>query len=112
MDADDPIEAAWRQLEATWDDEAAHKKFLALCAATDRMAEAGRRYREVRESDPERAEVAKAQIDRLLVMAMQNLEALKTEPTQRSGKTVMFLVALGVSLSLIVTALWTWLRFM
>ena len=112
MEADDPIETAWGEVEARWDDEAAHKKFLTLCAATDRLAEAGRRYREVREGDPARAEIAEAQIDRLLSMAMQNLEALKTEPQQRSGKTVMFLVALGVSLSLIVTALWTWLRFM
>lgn len=109
---DDPIDAAWRQLEAQWDDEAAHKKFLALCAASDRLAEAGRRYREVSEGDPARADVAAAQIDRLLGLAMQNLQALKTEPNPRSGKTVMFLIALGVSLALVVTALGAWLRFM
>lgn len=102
---------AWAELEADWGDEAAHKKFLTLCQAMDRLAEAGRRYREVRERDPERAEVAAAQIDRLLGLAMQNLEVLKTEPTKRSGKTVMFLIALGVSMALVVTALWTFLRF-
>lgn len=112
MDGDDPIEAAWEKVEAAWDDEEAHRKFLGLCSATDRLAEAGRRYREVRERDPERAAMAAAQIDRLLGLAMQNLEVLKTEPPQRTGKTIMFLIALGVSLSLIVTALWTWLRFM
>jgi hypothetical protein len=109
---DDPIEPAWQKVLEEWDDEAAHKKFLTLCSATDRLAEAGRRYREVRESDPERAEMASEQIDRLLGLAMQNLQVLKTEPPKRSGKMVMFLIALGVSLALVVTALWTMLRWM
>ena len=111
MDETDPIDAAWAQLEADWDDEAAHKKFLTLCQAMHRLPDAGRRYREVREGDPDRADVAAAQIDRLLTLAMQGLEVLKTEPPRRSGKTVMFLVALGVSLALVVTALWSFLRF-
>lgn len=107
---DDAIDAAWRRVEERWDDEKAHSAFLTLSASADRLAEAGRRYREVRERDPERAEVATAQIDRLLGLAMQNLSALKTERNPRSAKNVMLLVAMGVSGAMIASALWALLR--
>jgi len=109
---DDPIDTAWAEVEADWSSEAAHKKFLTLCASLDRLAEAGKRYRAVKESDPERAEVATAQIDRLLGLAMQNLQVLKSEPRTRSGKQVLFLIALGISGALVVTALMAMLRMM
>ena len=109
---DDPIDTAWAEVEADWSSEAAHKKFLTLCASLDRLAEAGKRYRAVKESDPERAEVATAQIDRLLGLAMQNLQVLKSEPRTRSGKQVLFLIALGICGALVVTALMAMLRMM
>lgn len=112
MSESDPIEPAWAEVEDAWEDEAVHRKFLTLCAATDRLAEAGRRYRQVKETDPERAAMAERQIDRVLGMAMQSLSALKTERPRRSGRTVLFLIAVVVSLTLVVTALWTMLRWM
>ena len=56
--SEDPIEVAWREVEASWEDEAAHKRFLTLCQSFDRLADAGARYRAVREGDEERAEMA------------------------------------------------------
>ena len=108
----DPLEPAWAVVLREWDDPLAHKRFLTLCASTDRFGDAGRRYREIREAEPERAEVAKAQIDQLLAMAMQNLQALKTERRPRNNKTAMTLVAVGVSGALVISALWSILRAM
>ncbi|MFK7991763.1 MAG: hypothetical protein AB8I08_37445 [Sandaracinaceae bacterium] len=102
---DDPIDTAWIEVEANWTDEGAHKRFLMLCQGLDRLSEAGTRYRAVKDADPERREVAEAQIDRLLGLAMQQLQVLKTEPKRRSGKMVLLLLAVGVSGSMIATAL-------
>lgn len=109
---DDPVDVAWREVQADWASERAHKKFLTLCASLDRLAEAGKRYRAVKDSDPDRAEVASEQIDRLLGLAMQNLQVLKSEPKTRSGKQVLFLIALGISGALVVTAVMAMLRMM
>lgn len=108
--ADDPIEAAWQDVLDAWDDEASHKKFLMLCSATDRLGEAGRRYREIADADDGRRERAQAQIDELLGLAMQNLSKLKTEPPKEGARSVMFLIAFAVSAALIVGALWAMLR--
>lgn len=112
--SEDPVEATWQEVLAAFDDEAAHKKFLTLCAGLDRLGEAGARYRPIKDDaeDP-RSEMAKKQVDRLLVLAMQNLDAIKTPPTRkRSIRTILLLVALGVSGALIAHSLWSVLRAM
>lgn len=88
----DPIEDAWSSLEERWDDAEAHRKFIALCATLDRLPEAGRRYREVRDGDPERRETAEHQIDRLLALAMQSLATARTPPpdTARARRILLF----------------------
>lgn len=108
----DAIEAAWRRVEDAWGDEKAHKAFLTLCASTGCLAEAGRRYREVRERDAARAEVAGAQIDRVLALAMENLSAIKSEPQPRGARTKLLLLAMGVSGAMIASALWALLRML
>lgn len=112
MDVGDAIERAWSDLRERWDDERAHQAFVSLCASTDRLAEAGRRYREVHEREPERAERARAQLDRIVAVAMQSLSALKTEPAPKSAKLRMFLVSLGISGAFVASALWALLRFL
>ena len=75
-DADADVYAeAWTRVEAAWDDPDAHARFQALCAETGRLAEAGTRYRAVRESDPSRAEVASRQIDKLHALALTQLSS-------------------------------------
>jgi len=111
---DDAIEAAWEEVLAQFDDEGAHKRFLTLAAGLGALGEAGRRYRAIRDDpDDPRADMASKQIDRLLGLAMQNLEPLKTPPTRKKHiKTAMFLIALGVSGTLIAHAVWSLLRAM
>lgn len=112
MDADAAIEESWQRVLGAWDDDRAHEAFVVLCASLDRLADAGRRYREVRERDAARADRAKRQIDRILALAMQSLGALKTESSPRSAKTKMFFVALGVSGAMIASAILALLRML
>lgn len=103
----DPIDEAWAKLQADWDDGDAHRKFIGLCATLDRLPEAGRRYRDVRDNDPdpERRAAAEAHIDRLLGFAMQSLETLRTEPPRRA-RSVLLLIAFVVSVGMIGVASW------
>jgi hypothetical protein len=108
---DDPIESAWEQLEAHWDDPEAHDRFVGLCLELGRLPEAGRRYREVRDRDPERSEDARQRIDRLLTLATRTLELTRTPPPDtRRTRSRLLLVALGLCLVMIGSVLWVWLR--
>ena len=102
--SDDPFESAWRELEARWDDPDAHRKFIALCNAADALAEAGRRYRRVREQDSERREEAERRTDEILGLAMQRITALRTEPPQRRG--TLLVIATLVAGAVIGASLW------
>ena len=103
----DPIDDAWAGLQAWWDDADAHRKCIALCATHERRPEAGRRYREVREKDPDPARrgVAEAQIDRLLSHAMLSLQALRTEPP-RNLRPILFWIATALTLGMIGIVTW------
>jgi hypothetical protein len=78
-DPGDPFDAAFRELEAHWTEDAAHRRFIAFCATQGALAEAGRRYRKVREEDPERRDEAARRIDAVLAQAMQHMELLRSE---------------------------------
>lgn len=106
----DGLDEAWAAVLAAWDDDGAHKRFVTLCAATDRLAVAGRRYREVKDSSPERAPRAEKQIDAVLGVAMQSLEAERTEPPPQRARTLVFMIAFAVSFGLIASALWAMSR--
>jgi hypothetical protein len=108
--SDDPIEHAWERVVAQWESEPAHKAFLTLASSTSRLAEAGRRYREVAEREPERAEVAKRQIERVTALAMQNLATLKSEPAPPSRKLLLVGIATVLTSLMLLSALWTLLR--
>lgn len=106
------VQRAWETVRSRWDDDKAHQAFVTLSASTGRLAEAGRRYRDVREHEPERAARAEAQIDRILGLAMQNLAALKTERSPQSAKTRMALVSFGIALAFTGAALFALLRLL
>ena len=101
----DPLDAAWAEVEARWDDAAAHKKFLALADTLDRLADAGQRYRRERESDPLRAERAKQQIDQLVGLAMTRI-AMDRAPPPKTRRRLDF-IAFGISAALIASAIWS-----
>jgi hypothetical protein len=106
---EEPVQAAWDRLLETWDDRGAHRKFVALCASLGRLGDAGKRYRAVRDDDPEpaRRDEARAQIDRLFGVAMQSLEALKTPP--RTRPPTWLYIAAGLLLTALVSGSILWL---
>lgn len=108
VDTTPALEAAWAKVEQSWDDPSAHDKLVGLCASLGRLEFAGRRYREVRERDPERAARAQQSIDRIVALAMQTLE-LHRDPAPPSPKRILFSVALLLVTALVGTAIWVWL---
>lgn len=102
-DADDAVETAWQKVLEQWDDDQAHKQFLVLCSSTKQLAQAGKRYRAVREAGDERAEEAKRRIDALLGLAMQDIATLKSPPKQ--GRGAVFWVATALCIGLVGFAL-------
>lgn len=108
VDTTPALEAAWAKVEQSWDDPTAHDKLVGLCASLGRLEFAGRRYREVRERDPERAARAQQSIDRIVALAMQTLE-LHRDPAPPSPKRILFPVALLLVTALVGTAIWVWL---
>jgi hypothetical protein len=106
-DPEDPFETAFRELEAHWTEDAAHRRFIAFCATQGALAEAGKRYRKVREEDPERREEAARRIDAVLAHALQHMQLTKSEvtPTARNLRWVV-----GACVCLALFALFTLLR--
>lgn len=101
--SDDSIERAWAEVEAAWSQPEVHKRFLLVCDSLDRLADAGRRYREVKDADPERRAAAEKQIDALLGLAMARVKAIKTEP--RKGRSRVEWVGIGLAAVLLFVAL-------
>lgn len=78
-DDQDPIETAWEELRTRWGDDDRHRSFVALAAALDRLPDAGRRYRELRD-DPERGDGARRGLERVLGAAMARLSPARRDP--------------------------------
>lgn len=93
------LEAAWSN--ADWADDQAHTKFIALCASLGRLDFAGRRYREVKESEPHRAELADARIEKLIVHAMQTLEFGRQPPESEKLRKPVLVLGYLIALVLI-----------
>jgi hypothetical protein len=103
--SDDPVTTAWEKLQEDWGDPEAHKRFIALCLTRERLAEAGRLYREVRDQDDdaERRAEAERQIDRILTHALSTLEVMKSPPAPKRN-TALLLVATVIFVLLVGTA--------
>ncbi len=106
--SEDPLERAWTELEGAWDDDAAHRRFIALCSARGALAEAGRRYREVQERDPMRRDQAARRLDAVLAAALSSLETGRARPKPRRSR--LFWAACGVCGGLCLYALLALLR--
>ncbi len=110
MSSEDPVEQAWAAVESDWGSAEAHKKFLVLCDTLDRLPEAGKRYRAIKESSPERRAEAERRIDELLGFAMARVRLDKVEPAKTRSKVEW--VALGLSIVLFSAALFSMMRMM
>ena len=107
-DADAAVESAWRELEAAWQDDAAHRRFIAFCSVHGQLAEAGRRYRQVRDGDPVRSADATRRLSAILGAAFATLDATRVQRARRRSPD-RFLV-LGMALGLLAYALLALLR--
>lgn len=105
---EDALEAAWADVEARWDAPEAHKKFLFLADQLDRLAEAGRRYRAVRDADEARRVEASKRIDELFGYAMRRIQVERTPPS--AGRSRIEWIGLGLSVVLITAALYAMVR--
>ena len=91
----DPIERAWSELQVSWDDEQAHRRFIAACATAGALPSAGRLYREVRDTDPARSAVARRQIDAVMAAALANLDLARAP--RSTARRRLHWVAVGLS---------------
>ena len=94
------VEAGWETVEADWDNPDCHQKFLALCVAHEGLPLAAQRYRHVQSTDPARADTAAKQLDRIVILATQQLSTLQTPaPVSRRWLTwvafAMMIVLMG-----------------
>lgn len=94
----DPIEEAWRHVVDNWNDDEAHKQFFGACVAADRLPEAGKRYRAVKNEGGARAKKAEEQIGKLLALGMSLIQQDRTPPPKRTNRVVTSLVVLALAL--------------
>jgi hypothetical protein len=97
------IARAAEALEARWQDDAAHRSFIALCSAHGALAEAGRYYRTVRDRDPARRQEAERRLNAVLGAAIAGLDAQRAEAraARRPRKSRLFWLVCGVGLALL-----------
>jgi len=105
----DPVAEAWEKVDRAWTDPDAHRRFIALCLSLDRLADAGTRYRHVRDADPSRRVVAEARIQEILAAATQRMLLQRSQPPHDLRRGVR-LLAVVVSVAMMAAAAWVWLR--
>ncbi len=106
----DPIDEAWARVEAEWGNAEAHRRFVGVCVALDRLSDAGKRYREVREHDPSRSDEASKQIDGLIALATQQLQDTRATPATLEHKRTLQWVAFAIMMGLMGVGAWLMMR--
>lgn len=106
----DPIDEAWERVAADWGNQEWHRRFVGVCVALDRLPEAGKRYRAVRDSDPARRDQAEKQIDSLIALATQQLQDTRVRPAPNEHKRTLTWAAFFIMLLLMGAGLLLLLR--
>ncbi len=106
----DPIDEAWERVAADWGNQEWHRRFVGVCVALDRLPEAGKRYRAVRDSDPARRDQAEKQIDSLIALATQQLQDTRVRPAPNEHKRILTWAAFFIMLLLMGAGLLLLLR--
>ena len=104
MSEADPLDEAFAVVLADWDSDEAHKRFVVLAQTTGRLAEAGKRYRDLKDREPEKPGLQK-RLDALVAAALADLATRRPKRDDRPRQRV-FWVAVGVTLMIVATALW------
>jgi hypothetical protein len=97
-------------VQTEWGNEDAHRRFVGLCVALDRLPDAGKRYREVRETDPTRRDHAARQIDALIALATKQLQDTRVRPTSAEHKRTLTWAAFFIMLLLMGAGVWFLMR--
>ncbi len=112
MDPADPtpaIEAEWQNVRASWGDETAHKKFIALAHALNALPLAGRRYRELGDADETLRTDTKKHIDAIQSIALRALIEATPRTERKPGFTFNALMIV-LCVATIIACAWLWLR--
>lgn len=86
------VGAAWRRLEQDWDNEEAHRRFIAFCAMHGALDHAGRLYRAVRDADPVRRDDAARRLNAVMAAAVEQLSLTRTPRSARSRRLMWLMV--------------------
>ena len=86
------IDGAWNKLQADWQSDDAHKRFIALCAAHDALDEAGRLYRAARERDPKLRDDVERRLNAVMAAALDQLTRTRTPRRARAKRSMWLMV--------------------
>lgn len=106
--AEAAIEAGWEKLRGAWEDPEAHRRFIGLATGLGVLPLAGARYRATLDAEPEKAALAQRGIDKILSVALGQMELNRT-PARPPPRRALFLIALLLSTGLVGAALWAYL---
>jgi hypothetical protein len=102
--ADPALEALWKNVLSSWDNDAAHHTFLDHCQRHEVLDEAAMRYRGMK-GDRDRGPGAEKRLTAVLMLAMSRLEVSRADPKpSASGATKLVLILFFLAGSLLVLA--------
>jgi len=106
--SDAVLEALWKKVVASWDDEDPHTRFLEHCRATGQLLEAAVRYRGMA-GDHARGPSAEKRLRAIAIVAMASLETERAPRREASADWArILLIALFLAGSLaLLAALYT-----
>ncbi len=102
----DPLDEAWARVEAQWGDDEAHRRFIGMCMALDRLPEAGRRYKAVRDEGSARSPQAEARMETLIALATQQLQDTRVEPVVSEHKRTLQWIAFAIMMGFMGVGAW------
>ena len=104
-----PVDDAWKELLGSWEDEAAHKRFLDRAAQYDGLDVAAALYRDVQRQRPADPRAAAA-LERLVVLAqdLYAARALAGRPPKGPTRIVAIGAAIVVDCSLLAVLYFVW----
>ncbi|HTU63217.1 MAG TPA: hypothetical protein VMF89_32375 [Polyangiales bacterium] len=88
------IDAAWDKLQADWQSDEAHRRFIALCALHGALGEAGSRYRAAREADPARSADVERRLAAVMAAALEQLSNARTKPREPTKRAMWLMVGI------------------
>jgi hypothetical protein len=103
-----PLDDEWPGLQAAWEDEVAHSRFIEIAARTDGLDVAAARYRSVLRSRPD-DEIAKRAIARV-AMLVERVHAERVH--EAPSKAVPIVRALSWGVAVIFAGIATWVIYM